>query len=153
MNPSCDALIVDDCEADRYLLRRLLKRAGWFHTIHETGDGHRALELIRIHAEDCTDEPGGCRRLVVFLDVNMPGLSGFDVLEACEQMLPIEGGTVVILFTSSDDPSDLARARRYACVAGRVVKMPEQVDALGEQLSLSIPEGWAPTLQRTLKCP
>ena len=145
MSARCDALIVDDCEADRYLLKRLLRKAGWFDGIAEARHGQEALEQLEAHGRAAAAQPVGARRLLVFLDVNMPGLTGFDVLDACE-WCKSRGQIVVILFTSSDDAGDLARARCYACVAGRVVKMPEQVAELREQLAASVPTGWLPAL-------
>ncbi|MEJ7663145.1 MAG: hypothetical protein WKG07_28185 [Hymenobacter sp.] len=56
---------------------------------------------------------------VVLLDLNMPLLSGWDVLEALK---PLEarllGRCVVYVLTSSLAPADAARARQYPLVAG-----------------------------------
>jgi len=57
-------LLVDDDEAKRYVLATWLRRAG--HTVTEVGTGEDALGKI------------GAAELVL-LDVNLPGISGFEV--------------------------------------------------------------------------
>jgi DNA-binding response OmpR family regulator len=57
-------LLVDDDEAKRYVLATWLRRAG--HTVTEVGTGEEALGKI------------GAAELVL-LDVNLPGMSGFEV--------------------------------------------------------------------------
>ncbi len=61
-------LVVDDNEDNRETLRRRLERQG--HTVVVAEDGRRALELVRTSAFD-----------LVLLDVMMPVLDGYQVLE------------------------------------------------------------------------
>jgi sigma-B regulation protein RsbU (phosphoserine phosphatase) len=63
-------LIVDDIEPNRDLLRRRLARLG-IHQVVEASNGREALEIIRTQAFD-----------LVLLDIMMPIMTGFDVLEA-----------------------------------------------------------------------
>ncbi|HET9481468.1 MAG TPA: response regulator [Candidatus Polarisedimenticolia bacterium] len=65
------ALIVDDEAPARRKIRELLAREGDFEVAGEASDGHEAVELIRSERPD-----------VVFLDIQMPGLDGFGVVEA-----------------------------------------------------------------------
>jgi two-component system, LytTR family, response regulator len=62
------ALIVDDEEPARELLRAFLARTGKVDVVGEAGNGDDALRLL-----DAT------RADAVFLDVQMPGMSGLDV--------------------------------------------------------------------------
>jgi DNA-binding LytR/AlgR family response regulator len=64
------ALIADDETSARSRLRRLLAPYS-FELLDDARDGLEALEAIQKH-----------RPQVVFLDVQMPGLSGFEVVEA-----------------------------------------------------------------------
>ena len=61
------ALIVDDEEPARERLRRLLAGSG-LEIVGEAADGQEALARIEAVAPD-----------LVFLDIQMPGLSGLDV--------------------------------------------------------------------------
>ena len=73
------ALIVDDERMARKRLRTLLAKEPDVEVIGECGDGSAAIDAIR-----------GERPDVVFLDVQMPELDGFDVLRALrEEEMPL----------------------------------------------------------------
>jgi len=63
-------LVVDDEPLARQGVRLRLERETGVAIVGEAGDGPAAVEAIRAHAPD-----------LVFLDVQMPGLDGFQVLE------------------------------------------------------------------------
>ena len=96
---AAQALVVDDDPACRDLMRRRLERAGVGVT--EAADGPTALAALRegnIH--------------VVFLDIEMPGMSGFEVLKEIRARYAL--GVRVIFATATDDASD----RLYAAQLG-----------------------------------
>ncbi|TPE54690.1 EAL domain-containing response regulator [Maribrevibacterium harenarium] len=89
-------LIVDDIEDNRYTLRRRLKRFGYEQCV-EAESGYQALEVLRAQAID-----------LVFLDLMMPGMDGFDVLRAMrdEQMLD---HLPVVMISAADDLENVAK--------------------------------------------
>lgn len=66
---SVKALIVEDEELARQRLKMLLTEYPWIELIAECADGLSGLKAIEKHKPD-----------LVFLDIQMPGLTGFDVL-------------------------------------------------------------------------
>ena len=80
-------LIVDDERRARERLSRMLEAFGDVEIVGEAGDGVEALERISALRPD-----------VVFLDIQMPGLSGFDVLAE----LPAERMPLVAFVTAYD---------------------------------------------------
>jgi two-component system chemotaxis response regulator CheY len=68
-------LIVDDSGLSRRTLRRILEPAG--HQVIEASDGMAALEKYFLEKAD-----------LVFLDLTMAGMHGFDVLAKLRQMDP-----------------------------------------------------------------
>ena len=69
MSQPLRALIVDDERLAREKLRRLLEAEDDVTIVGECASGAEAVEAVQQHAPD-----------LVFLDIQMPGLSGFDVL-------------------------------------------------------------------------
>src|SRR5687767_2905061 len=63
-------IIIDDESLARDRLRRLLSADADVEIVAECADGPSAVESIRAHHPD-----------LVFLDVQMPGMDGFDVLQ------------------------------------------------------------------------
>jgi two-component system, chemotaxis family, chemotaxis protein CheY len=74
-------LIIDDSALSRRMLRTILEGGG--HTVVEAGDGLSGLEQFSIERPDLT-----------FLDLTMPGMNGFEVLEKLRQVDP--GARVVV---------------------------------------------------------
>jgi two-component system LytT family response regulator len=85
--PDISALIVDDEPAARSGLRRMLAAHSAITVVGEARNGAEAVELIREH-----------RPQVVFLDVQMPEINGFQVLEA----LTPEEVPVIVFVTAYD---------------------------------------------------
>ncbi len=89
-------LLVDDDEMARDLLSRRLERIGYSVTV--AADGSQALELIAREPFD-----------VVLLDIKMPGLTGFQVLQAIRRIHSVTDLPVVMV-TSSDDSDSIVEA-------------------------------------------
>ncbi|QJE97435.1 LytR/AlgR family response regulator transcription factor [Luteolibacter luteus] len=80
-------LIVDDEELARERVRSLLADEEDIQIAGEAADGHAAVAAIEEYQPD-----------LVFLDIQMPGLTGFDVIEA----IP-EGKLPTVIFTTAYD--------------------------------------------------
>ena len=71
------AFIADDEPPSRRKIKLLLRNDARFEIVGEAQDGLEALERIRVEKPD-----------LVFLDIQMPGLSGFEVLEELGAVRP-----------------------------------------------------------------
>jgi two-component system, LytTR family, response regulator len=81
-------LLVDDERIGRSRLRRTLERDPDLQVVAECADGAAAIEAVREHHPD-----------LCFLDINMPGMDGFDVLDS----LRPEDQPAVIFVTAYDE--------------------------------------------------
>jgi two-component system, LytTR family, response regulator len=81
------ALIVDDEAPARAKIRRLLEAAQDVDILGEATTGREAIALIKRTQPD-----------LVFLDIQMPGLNGFDVAASIEQ----DGGAFIVFVTADD---------------------------------------------------
>ena len=82
-------LIIDDESSARSRLRKLLNAYPEIEIAGEAGDGLEAVERIGQLLPD-----------LIFLDVQMPGLSGFDVLQSLPETVPLP---IVIFATAYDE--------------------------------------------------
>jgi DNA-binding response OmpR family regulator len=88
-------LVADDEEDIRLLVTFRLERAGY--EVLEASDGEQALRLATEHSPD-----------VAVLDVMMPKLSGFEVLDELRSN-EATSGLPVILLTARAQPADVER--------------------------------------------
>jgi len=69
------ALVIDDERLARQEMKKLLKKHQEIEVIGEAGNGDEAIELIRRLKPD-----------LIFLDIHMPGKTGFDLLAELEEV-------------------------------------------------------------------
>jgi two-component system LytT family response regulator len=81
-------LIVDDELLGRERLRQFLQKAPEVEIIGECADGHSAVEIIQQQSPE-----------LIFLDVQMPELDGFGVVET----IGAESGPVIVFVTAHDN--------------------------------------------------
>ena len=112
-------LIVDDHSAFRAAARKLLERHG-YRVIGEAGDGEAGLAAA-----------GALRPDVVLLDVQMPGLDGFDVAER----LAAQGRPPEVVLVSSRDGADFGRLVERSGARGFIGKLDLSGPALDAVLS------------------
>ncbi len=92
--------LIDDDPDHVLIITRAIRELGEESSVHAASDGDAAMEWLR-SAAPLPD--------LILLDINMPGLSGFDVLESLKSDAELKLVPVVML-TSSDASTDVARA-------------------------------------------
>lgn len=134
--PLNSVLIVDDNEADRYLLSRLIRRAKISDQIFEANDGLEGLDFFRNHQANAEKYGDDFPPLLVFLDINMPRVNGFEFLEAFAGLREEHGydAVVLVMFTSSQLDEERDRASQFEFVKGFITKMPLDAAQLRSQL-------------------
>ena len=127
MTTSSAILLVEDSEDDVFLMQRALKSAGISNPLHVVEDGQRAIDYLT-GAGDYTDRSAHPLPAIVFLDLKLPIKGGFEVLQWIRTN-PALQNLVVVVLTSSNEPSDLKRA--YGLGANSyVVKPPTSTQLL-----------------------
>jgi putative two-component system response regulator len=91
-------LIVDDQELNIHVLQRILRDAGYSH-IRSTTDPCAAVALFVEYQPD-----------LVLLDLQMPVLDGFGVLERMVELLPADGYLPILMLTADDRVESKQRA-------------------------------------------
>ncbi|OWP64788.1 response regulator [Hymenobacter amundsenii] len=107
-------LLVDDDSTNNFLNELLFKKLDVTEQVLVAESGSQALDLL---AQAAPDAPA-----LILLDVNMPGMSGIQFLEAYQQLPDAQrGATVVIMLTTTMDARDLIRLDELS-IAGLVSK-------------------------------
>ena len=103
-------LLVEDNPDDVLITRRAWKKGHIKNQLIAVDDGEKALKFLRKEGE-YKDAPTPC---LILLDLKMPGLDGFEVLETIKaddtmKIIP------VIVLTSSERDLDVERAYKLGC--------------------------------------
>ena len=110
-------VILDDSEADRYLVQRTIERAELDVQYIEYSTAYSAVDDFTDDARRETQVGKAPPPVLVLLDINMPRMNGFEFLERLQ-----EGGAskkeclVVMMLTSSNNPAERERAKSYDLV-------------------------------------
>ncbi|TGD82913.1 response regulator [Hymenobacter wooponensis] len=111
-------LLVDDDPTTNFLNRKLLEKMGFADQVMVALNGRDALQILDKH---CQDNSETCPSLL-FLDVNMPLMDGFEFLTAYQKLsLAERNAIVIVMLTTSVHPRDLQRLEQLP-VAGFLSK-------------------------------
>jgi len=125
MNPQLNCiLLIDDDEPTNFLNKMTLEQAGCTRHIRVAQSGQEALDYLRGCGGDNGFPEGGSsgrspRPDLIFLDINMPAMDGWEFLERYKT-LPAEqkADIVLIMLTTSLNPDDEVKTRTIPEVAG-----------------------------------
>jgi CheY-like chemotaxis protein len=117
-------LIADDDSNDVFFLRRAFQKAGLTNAVLDVPDGEGAINYLS-GVEDYADRKQFPMPSLLLLDLKMPKVSGFEVLEWLSQRKDLEKLTVIVL-SSSGLQSDIQRARSLGADDYRV--KPADID-------------------------
>jgi CheY-like chemotaxis protein len=111
-------LLAEDEQTDAYFVQWACKKAGLPHKIIHVVDGQDAIDYLSgesIYA-DRTKHPFPN---LLLLDLKMPRLTGFDVLDWLQHQPGIQDLPVVVL-SSSDYPADIEQARKLGATEYKI---------------------------------
>jgi two-component system, chemotaxis family, response regulator Rcp1 len=112
-------IIIEDNPADVKLFKEALKFSGIDAEVSHFPDGITAVANLQSQEQPWNPAPD-----IVFLDLNMPRMSGFEVLEILRRT-PESAGIRAVVFTSSQSPADAEQAARLR--ADRFIRKPTEL--------------------------
>src|SRR5437016_3345534 len=139
------ALIADDEPLARKFVRRMLKDDREVEIVGECGNGRDAVTMIKKEKPD-----------VVFLDVQMPEMDGFAVLEADDKYVHLHTGKIARIvrqtlsgMESQLDPEKFLRIHRSAIV--NIERIKELQPLFNGEQAVILHDGTRLTLTRNYK--
>lgn len=99
-------MLVDDNEIDNIINEKIIEANAFADTILVFQTGQDSLDYLRNHQNDASKLPE-----IIFLDINMPVMDGFQYLEEFEKYNNIvKEKCRIIMLSSSISPKDIDRA-------------------------------------------
>jgi len=120
-----DIFAVEDNEDFSFLITRAINQIDKTLSIKIVDDGLTALKVLKTYDQESS------RPRIILLDLNLPGLSGLDLLREIKAIDFLKR-VPVILFTTSDNPKDIKAAAEYC--ANAYITKPHGYVALVECL-------------------
>ena len=127
-------LLIDDDETTNYLNQRLLNRMQVSDHVHTFINGKQAFDyLYNISNNNYeANTVDYFKPELIFLDINMPVMDGFEMLDLYERLdADFRKGIVVVVLTTSTHPQDTDAAKQFAA---EYITKPLTADKLNKVL-------------------
>ena len=103
-------IVIDDSKLDCFIAQKIIQNTNRSESIYTFQQVSDALDHLK-------NLPHPSGRTVIFVDIQMPVMNGFDFVEAFEQMpSDHKENYTIYMLSSSINENDIARVRSYASV-------------------------------------
>lgn len=104
-------LLVDDNPADNHFHKINISESGICDHVEVANDGNAALEYLKKSFSMSNKFP---KPDIIFLDINMPGMDGFEFLEEYKKLADkYKSKVLIIMLSTSLNPDDQKKALSY----------------------------------------
>jgi CheY-like chemotaxis protein len=111
-------MLVDDNQDDNFFHEREIKKNDISTNVIAKNTGLEALEYLK-SKKDITH----CQPDLIFLDINMPGMNGWEFLKEYNRLdKKLQSKVIIIMLTTSDNPDDEARSKTWDFVSDYITK-------------------------------
>lgn len=110
--------VIDDDTIYQFTTKKIISNAGIKEDVLLFSDAENALEFFRKESQNKDKLPD-----IIFLDINMPFMDGWQFLDAYGKISPTFPKPIVIfLVSSSVDEADTDRAAKIPMISGYIFK-------------------------------
>jgi CheY-like chemotaxis protein len=110
-------LCVDDDPITLMLCKMVINKAAFSKEIITAKNGEEALNYFKTLNQQTPESPSKKEPQLIFLDLNMPVMGGWEFLETFNTKEYSDYNTInVIILSSTIDPDDLEKSKKYPMV-------------------------------------
>lgn len=108
-------MLVDDNPHDNFFHEREIKKADATNVVITKNSGKDALEYLKSRKDPHSD--------LIFLDINMPGMNGWEFLQEYNTLdKELQGQAIIIMLTTSDNTDDVEKAGSWSFITDYITK-------------------------------
>ena len=103
-------LLIDDDDGDNEYHRFVIDKMNITENVRVAENGIEALDFLKRENEIRPD--------LIFLDINMPKMNGWEFLDEYKHLNTAEKHIIIVMLTTSANPADVEKAQKIAAVKG-----------------------------------
>ena len=108
-------MLIDDDDDDNFIHERAIKKNNGANVVVAVKSGKEALEYLKQMKDPPTD--------LIFLDINMPTMNGWEFLQEYEKLnTELRGRVIILMLTTSGNADDMIKAKKWDFVSDFVTK-------------------------------
>lgn len=117
-NNKLQICLVDDDQIYQFTARKVLESINPENKILAFYNGEQAIDYLKSMLNNQSELPD-----VLFLDINMPVMDGWQFLEAYKSILPqLDKPLIIYMVSSSVNEQDIEKSKEYGTVADYIMK-------------------------------
>lgn len=124
-------MLIDDNEDDNFFHERVIRNNHFTNCIIPKENAKDALAHLKSMPKDGSEQID-----IIFLDINMPGMSGWEFLEEYNKLeKELRSGIVIVMLTTSDYKQDKLKATKWDFISEYKTKplTKEMMDSIIEK--------------------